>query len=173
MADVRFEDVESTVEAEVALVVSEGFPDLINAKIKVLYDTKKRVTGDKIVLGRMMKSNDLLRHMTYEESKSDEGFDYFLFLDKMAYRNIDPADRVRLVRHELQHCDVDFETEKNPYGLRTHEIEDFYEEVAKNATEPEWRDRVALVAESLYDEEAEREKDSKKAKRNSPAEFAE
>jgi predicted metallopeptidase len=78
--------------------------------------------------------------------------DYILYLDKLVFEHISELDKVRVIRHELQHCDVDFE-KKAPYGIRDHEITDFFEEIQKNADDPRWCERVDTIAESLYDKE--------------------
>ena len=40
-------------------VRSKDFPELVNAKIKVLFDLKKRKSGGQVVLARIIKTNVL------------------------------------------------------------------------------------------------------------------
>ena len=149
----RFEDASKETVDLVNVVRKEIFPELASANIKVLYDIKKRMSGGKMVLGRMQKTNDLLRHLTIEDAKDEEGFDYILYLCKAVYDNVDEGDRVRLIRHELQHCDVDLDSNTNPYKLRGHEISDFYDEIEYNKNDPRWAERCVAVAESIYEED--------------------
>jgi hypothetical protein len=105
-----------------------------------------------------MKANDLTRFLTIDESGSTEGFDYFIFIDKKVFEIMSDIDKVRLIRHELRHTLVDVENEKDPFKLRPHEVEDFFEEIDLNASDPRWAERVATMAEALYDQEKEDKK---------------
>jgi predicted metallopeptidase len=149
----RFEDVTQEVDDFVKKVRKEYFGELASANIKVLYDTKKRTSGGKIVLGRMQKTNDLLRHLTVDDANDTEGYDYIMYLCKAAFDNVDDEDKVRLIRHELQHCDVDMDANSNPYKLRGHELEDFYDEIELNRDDARWAERCVDVALSMYDME--------------------
>jgi predicted metallopeptidase len=149
----RYEDVPQDVIDILLEVRREYFPELRNAKIKVLFDTKKRSSGGKLTLGRMQKTNDLLRHLTTGEAEDEEGYDYIMYLDKAAFTNITRDDKIRLVRHELRHCHFDLEANSNPYKLVGHSVEDFYEEIELNQDEPRWGERVVAVAESVYNQD--------------------
>lgn len=149
----RFEDASDHVVELMNKIIEGSFPELRSAKIKVLYDTKKRKSGGKLVLGRMQKTNDLLRHLTVEEANDTEGYDYILYLDKACFENVEEIDKVRLIRHELCHCLVDMESVTTPYKLQDHEISDFYSEIEFNSTDPKWGERCAAIAESVYEAE--------------------
>ena len=149
----RFEDVTENVMELVNEVRKEVFSELRSAKIKVLYDTKKRLGGGKMVLGRMQRTNDLLKHLTVEESGDEEGYDYILYLDKAVFENVEKPDQVRLIRHELQHCVVDLDANTNPYKIRGHEISDFYDEIEYNKEDPRWAERCVEVGLSVYGED--------------------
>lgn len=148
MANIRFQDATSDVVQLVQIVVAEHFNDLINIKIKVLFDLKKRKSGDKYVLARIQKSNDLLRLLTIDENGADEGADYFLFLDLMVFGQVNEDDRKRIIRHELRHCFVD--AESGECKILPHEIEDFYAEVELNQDDLRWRERVGECAKVWY-----------------------
>ena len=148
----RFEDVTEDVLNLVGYVRKEWFPELVNAKMKILFDLKKRSSGGKLVLGRMQKTNDLLRHLTTEESDSDEGYDYIMYLDKLIYNNIEEDDKIRLIRHECRHCFMNIEA-NNPYSIIGHDIEDFQEEIILNAENISWASRCATIGMSLYDQD--------------------
>jgi len=149
----RFEDVTENVNMLVRNVKDRWFPELANAKIKVLFDLKKRTSGGRMVLGRIQKTNDLLRHLTTEESDSEEGFDYLMYLDKIVFENIEDEDRIRLVRHELRHTLYDPEARGTPYKIQGHDIEDFEEEIRLNAEDMGWANRCATIGLSLYEQE--------------------
>jgi len=94
----------------------------------------------------MQKTNDLLRHLSDDE-------DYILYIDKVTWDNIEKEDRVRLIRHELSHTDVDIDSNTNPYKIRGHELEDFYDEIEYNREDPRWAERCAEIALSIYERE--------------------
>ena len=128
------------------------FPELVNAKIKLLFDTKIRKKGGQIVLGRIQKSNDLIRKLTVTEARGNEGYDYVITLDKKAFDNVGHDDRVRIIRHELRHTHVDSEAKK-PYKLVDHDITDFVQEVSLNNDDPGWARRVSTLTSDIYEQE--------------------
>lgn len=160
----RYEEVNEEVMSVLKEVKSEYFPELKNAKIKVLFDIKKRKAGGMVILARIMKTNDLLRHLTIDEADAMEGYDYIIALDKTCWESIIRDDKIRIVRHELRHACFDIESEDNPYKLQDHSISDFYEEVEYNNDDPRWRERLATVVEDIYEQKKEARQDGKKKK---------
>ncbi len=162
----RYEEVTEDVWHMFRGVKANHFPELKNAKIILLFDLKKRRSGGRVVLGRIMKTNDLLRHLTKDEAEAIEGYDYIITLDKVGWDTITENDRTRILRHELRHTYFDVESESNPYKLLDHSITDFYEEVELNKDDPRWRERVATVVADIYEQQAEERKaKGRKAKR--------
>jgi hypothetical protein len=162
----RFEDVSDRVLEMLKEVRVRHFPELKNAKIKVLFDLKKRKSGGRIVLGRIMKTNDLIRHLTKNEVEVMEGYDYIITLDKTCWDHIPDEDRTRILRHELRHTCFDIEAENDPYKLLSHSVSDFYEEVEINQNDPRWRERVGTLTEDIYDQEKEARVAKKKKGKN-------
>ena len=154
----RFEPATDEAKSLLKEVQAEHFPELLNANILLLFDTKKRVSGGKVVLGRIQKTNDLLRHLTIEEARDDDGFDYIIYLDKVAFDNIVKEDRIRLIRHELKHILYDPDNEVNPYKIQPHDIEDFIDEIKLNVDDPGWAQRVAELTASIYEQIRDQEK---------------
>ena len=140
---IRYEEAADEVRHLLDEVQTKHFPELKNAKIIVLFDLKKRSSGGRVVLGRIMKTNDLLRHLTKDDSVAIEGVDYIITLDKQGWDAIGTDDRTRVIRHELRHTYYDIESEDNPYKLVDHSITDFYEEVELNKDDPKWLQRWA------------------------------
>ena len=153
----RFEEVDENVNDLLHEVRAEFFPELRQAKIKCLYDLKKRMSCGKIVLARIMKANDLIKCLTATDGNE---LDYIIMIDKVAWENVERADRIKLLRHELRHSDYDPETEKNPYKLRDHDIEDFIVEVELNSEDPRWATRVTALVETIYEQRKDDENDS-------------
>ncbi len=161
----RYEEVTEDATKLLDEVLTKHFAELRNAKIIMLFDVKKRTSGGRVVLGRIMKTNDLLRHLTKNEAEAIEGYDYIVTLDKQAWDAIGHEDRVRLLRHELRHTYYDIESEANPYRLIDHSITDFYEEVELNKDDPRWRERVATVVADIYEQQKEDRKQERNKKR--------
>ena len=147
----RFEEAPDEVYEVMRDVREEHFPELAGCNIKVVFDLKKRLKDGKIVLGSLQKPNELVRFFTIDEAGSDEGYDYVMRVDKKAWTEIMTSDdKKRLVRHELRHTDVDFDS-NNAYKLRGHSIEDFHSEVVLNQDDPRWADRVGQATFSSYE----------------------
>jgi hypothetical protein len=161
----RYEEVTDDASRLLDEVQAKHFPELKNAKIILLFDLKKRTSGGRVVLGRIMKTNDLLRHLTKDEAGAMEGYDYIVTLDKQGWDAIGYEDRVRVLRHELRHTFYDIESEDNPYKLIDHSITDFYEEVELNKDDPKWRERVATVVADIYEQQKEEMKGKNKKKK--------
>jgi hypothetical protein len=140
-------------------IIDKHFPELREATIKILFDTKKKVNGGKIVLGQMSKANDLVRRLT--DNLADEGCDYIMFLDQIAFENIPVDDKVRLVRHELRHCQVHDTDVKRVFNLAPHDIEDFRVEVELNKDNVGWAENAVTLVSDIYDQMAEAEKEKK------------
>lgn len=157
----RFEDVEGQYYNMLENIISEHFPELASAHIKLLYDTKFSKGGGKFRIAYIKTSNELIRFFS-SDNEAVRGVDYIIFIQKQTFQNITDEDRIRILRHELRHTHVNFDSESNPYRVRPHEIEDFYDEVRINESEGElnWRERVGAIGLSLM----EREKEAKKGK---------
>jgi hypothetical protein len=151
----RYEEATPMVLNMLKDLKTKDFKELKNAKIKVLFDLKKRKSGGRIVLGRIMKTNDLIRLLTKDEIEVIEGYDYIITLDKKCWDSIPDEDRTRILRHELRHAYFDIESETDPYKLVSHSISDFYEEVEANQAYPRWRERVGTLTEDMYEQEKE------------------
>jgi hypothetical protein len=157
----RYAEVTADVNRILDEVQTKYFPELRNAKIIMLFDLKKRTSGGRVVLGRIMKTNDLLRHLTKDDSIAIDGVDYIVTLDRQGWDAIQDEDRIRVLRHELRHTYYDIESEDNPYKLIDHSITDFYEEVDLNKDDPRWRERVATLVSDIYEQQKEDQKQNK------------
>jgi hypothetical protein len=150
----RFTDVDTDTKKMINEIISKDFSHLTQAKIKMIFDQKKRKTGGRYQLGKMQKSNDLIRYLTSREAMDPEGFDYLMFIDENVFEALDQSDKVRLVRHLLQYADIDFEAEK-PYKIRKEEVITWYDELEFNKDDPKWFERLEVIAESIYNQDNE------------------
>lgn len=153
----RYEDAGETEYALMQELREKHFDVTKNAWIKILFSCRKQTLGGKLVLGKVRKSDELLRHLTQIEAESVRGFDFIIFLDKKCwFEAASEADRIRIMRHELRHMLYN-STWKDSYRLASHDIEDFVAEVELNRDDPAWSKRLAESTLSLYEEEKERE----------------
>lgn len=148
----KYEDVPNDIIELFKKVKDEHFPDLVNAKILILSCNKKQKSKGNIVLGKIFKPNELVKFLT-KDQEPDEGYDYVMVLDKYLIDACDEEDLIRVLRHEMHHIFVDLESENNPYKLQGHSYEDFIEEVELNKEDPRWKERVALIVDTCYENE--------------------
>ena len=147
----RYEETGNEVGKLFLSVQKKYFPELNNVNFELVFDTKKRIKNGKFVFAQIKKADDLIQYF------STHDVDYVIFLDKNIWDAISEEDKIRIVRHELRHVFIDARTEDVKYKIRPHDFEDFRAEVILNKDDPDWAERVALVAESLYDKDKEEE----------------
>lgn len=155
---IRFEETPNEVRDLADEIIAEFMPELRNVKIMYLFDLKKRRSGGLVILARCQKANDLLKYLTISDSGEDEGFDYFIYLDKLIWSSIEKPDKIKLLRHELRHIWVDPDS-RNPYKLCDHDVSDFHEEIVLNVDDPRWGERLATLAEDLYSQQEDMEEE--------------
>ncbi len=148
----RYEPVPEQVVTLVDDVKDKEFPELDGAMFMSIFDMKKKAVGGRIVIARIKKMNDELKFF----AMNDVGitYDYAIFIDKAVWDVLDERDKERVIFHELNHCEVDFD-KKVPYGIKDHEIQGFYSEADYNADDNRWSERVSVIAQSVHDPEAE------------------
>lgn len=132
-------------------IKKEYFPQLVNCKIKILMDSKKKMNKGSFVFGRIKSTNELERYLT-SSNLDYEGSDFIMFLDSNLFDNITNEDKIRIIRHELRHIFFDSEA-KNPYKIIDHDINDFKIEVELNREDPDWDLRVASIADAIYNKD--------------------
>lgn len=141
--------------------IKQWFPALEPAIVQILFDTKKRMKGNKLILGQIRRANDLIRRLT--DDICEEGCDYIMFLDRVVFENISKQDKMRLVRHELRHCKVEGTPEKPKYKVVPHDIEDFEIEIELNKDNVGWAREAAQMALEIYAQMADDKKDKENA----------
>ncbi len=149
----RFEAATDDVVKKVKNVIDDKFRNLEGCEFEIVMDTKKRKSGGKHVLVKLVKASPLLKHLTTDDIRV-EGIDYILYIDKTVYREMCDADQTRIISHALYHADVDFDKDV-PYAVRTPTVQTFYEEIADNTDDPRWMERLELMAEGIYERSEE------------------
>lgn len=131
-------------------VKNEYFPELLNADFFLVFRDNKSSSKGNVVIASIKKPDKLLKFKTEDEVEG--GYDYVIVIDGNIYNELSEEDKIRIFRHQLRHCDVDNEKD-DPYRLKDHDVEDFYEEIELNKDDPRWKERVNTIAESVYDKE--------------------
>lgn len=145
----RYHEVDENTQSLFENIKDEYFPELVNCYVKPLFDTKGKKSKKSYKFGWIKKANEIIRYLTSAEVDREEGYDFIIYLDYNIWVNIDEADKTRILRHELRHIGYDPES-NNPFYEREHDIEDFVQEIQLNSEEPNWKERVGQVADSIY-----------------------
>jgi hypothetical protein len=147
----RYEPVTTDVEDVLRSVRNQWFPELGDAKILCIFDTKKKQSQGKLVLADIKKPSEFEKFLTMDDTTGDT-YDYIMRIDMKAWSLATSNDQTRLIRHELRHTFVDNDA-KEPYKTRGHSIEDFYSEIRLNEDNPRWSEELAGKVHSAYEEE--------------------
>jgi len=160
MDETRYANAGEEEYAILTEVRNKWFDHLQEARIRILFDLKKRQSGKKLVLARIYKTNDLIKHLTLSEKETD-GTDLIIFLDKVCWDAIQRPEKIRIMRHELRHVEVEL-GKKQPFVIVGHDIEDFVAEVKENQDDVDWRRSVVELTSEIYQQKEEEEKEAKK-----------
>lgn len=158
----RYEPATVDMEKLLSNIRATYFPSLWEARVLLLFDTKKNTRGGKVVLAKIQKTNDLVRLLTQDESEPFNGYDFIITVDKKCWESTGEEDHIRILRHELRHVFYDIESDSDPFKIIGHDFEDFQEEVRINAEDPNWAIRCATLTSDLYEQEKELAKEGKK-----------
>jgi len=151
----RYEDASENLVKIYLKVAEERFPNTCaNLNIKLMFDTKKRVSKGKLRLASIEIANDKIKYFTKHEVEVG-GYDYVLTVDRKAWELANEKDRIRLISHELRHVFVD---ENDKKKLLPHDIEDFVAEVKLNEDDPDWGFKLAILVSDVYEQEKELKK---------------
>jgi hypothetical protein len=129
-------------------VIQENFPFMANAATKLIFDTKKRQKNKRTVLASCKLARDMEKFLTKDEV--EYGYDYFIFVDKTVWGCASEEDRYRLMRHECRHMTTN---DQGDFALAPHDVEDFAVEMELNQDNPMWAINLALIADSVYEQE--------------------
>lgn len=153
----RYEDSDDSLVEVFLNVMEEHFPQLQYLKLKLIYDLKQRISKGRLVLASIETASPKIKYLSKDNIAID-GYDLLLIADQKAWEVASIDQRVKLVRHELRHVQID---EKGGVKIVGHEIEDFHVEVKLNQDNPEWRMQLATLTHDMYEQEKLMLKESK------------
>jgi hypothetical protein len=154
---IRFTDVDDSVVEVFLVVLEERFPNLAQLKIKLIFDTKRRVKDGEIVLASAELASEKIKFFSKDDVAID-GYDVVIIFDQKAWELSNSVDRKRVVSHELRHIFID---EQDKIKLTPHDVSDFRMEQKINADDPDWKFKLATLVNDVYEQEKEMTKQSK------------
>lgn len=157
----RFTDVNDSVVETFLEVLDKRFPSLIQLKIKLLFDLKRRIKQGKIVLASTELASEKIKFFS-KDKVAVEGYDVVIILDMKAWELANEENRKRIMSHELRHVFID---EKGKVKLLPHDIADFRAEQALNKDDPDWAFKLSTIVNDIYEQEKEMAKQSKQMKK--------
>ena len=145
----RYEDSDDELTEVFLNVMEEHFPQLQYLKFKLIYDLKQRVSKGCLILASIETASPKIKYLSKDKIAID-GYDLLLIVDLKAWEVATADQRVKVIRHEMRHVQID---EKSGVKLVGHEIEDFHIEVKLNVDNPEWRMQLATLTRDMYEQE--------------------
>lgn len=150
MSGSHFVKASEKIDGLLRKVISEEFVSLSGSLIHVICSTKKRMKGGKLTLATIQKPSALMKYL-FGDSEGE--LDYIIIMDELC-ETLSDRDIERILYHELMHTEIDTDSE-NPYKLRGHEIEGFYDEVKYNEDDLKWSERIAATFISMREKDEE------------------
>ena len=154
---IRFTDVDDSVVEVFLSILEERYPSLSQLKIKLIFDTKRRVKDGEIVLASAELASEKIKFFS-KDDVAIEGYDVVIIFDQKAWELSNAADRKRIMSHELRHVFID---EQDKVKLMPHDISDFRMEQKLNVDDPDWKFKLATLVNDIYEQEKEMTKQSK------------
>lgn len=154
----RFTDVDDGVVEVFLDTLEERFQSLIQLKIKLIFDTKKRIAKGKICLATVELANDKIKYFSKDDIAT-EGYDVVIIFDRKAWELSDKVNRKRIMSHELRHILIN---EKDEVKLIPHDVSDFAIEQKLNKDDPDWGIKLTALVSDVYEQEREISKHQKK-----------
>lgn len=153
----RFIDINESVVETFIDVMESRFPNLAQLKIKLIFDTKRRVKQGEIVLASTEIASEKIKFFS-KDNLAVEGYDIVIIFDMKAWELSPESNRKRIMSHELRHVFLD---EKGKVKLMPHDISDFRAEQKLNEDDPDWAFTLSILVNDIYEQEKEMAKQSK------------
>jgi hypothetical protein len=158
----RFTEINDNVVETFIKIMETRFPYLSQLKIKLIFDTKRRIKEGKIVLAATELASEKIKYFS-KDDVAIEGYDVVIIFDMKAWELANSADRERIMSHELRHIFID---DKDKIKLLPHDVSDFRAEMQLNVEDPDWAFRLATLTNDIYEQEKEMARQSKSLKEN-------
>jgi len=154
---VRFVEADESVVEIYMKAIEQRFTSLAQFKIKLIFDTKRRITQGKIALASVELASDKIKFFS-KDKIAIGGYDVIVIFDMKGWELSDEKNRMRLMSHELRHIFID---EKGKIKIIPHDISDFREEQRLNIDDPDWGFKLSTLVNDIYEQEKEMVKPKK------------
>ena len=153
----RYEEADEQLTEIFLNVMEEHFPQLQFLKFKLIFDLKRRINKGKMVLASIETASPKIKFLSRDKIAID-GYDLLLIIDLKAWEVSSDDRKVKIIRHELRHVQLD---DKGDVMLVGHDIEDFHVEIKLNQDDSQWRMEIATLANDMYEQEKLMRKEKK------------
>jgi hypothetical protein len=152
----RYYEADQSVYELMETVVYDRFPNLRQASIKILMDSRAKIDKlqRRMVFASIKMANEVERFLS-KDGHNIEGHDYLMFINDLVWELADTKDKTRIISHELRHC---FLNDKGDYKVIRHDIEDFHAEIELNKDDPMWGQALSTIAMAKHEQQKEEEK---------------
>ena len=157
----RFTEVDEGLVEIFFSTMEERFPSLIQLKIKLIYDTRRRVKQGEIILASAELASEKIKFFSKDNVALD-GYDVVIIFDQKAWELSTTENKKRIMSHELRHVFID---EQGKVKLLPHDISDFRIEQKLNNDDPDWKFKLATLVNDIYEQEKEIIKQNKQLKK--------
>lgn len=157
----RFTEADDSVVEVFLNTMEERFPNLVQLKIKLIFDLKRRIKQGKICLATTELANEKIKFFS-KDDVAVEGYDVVIIIDQKAWQLANADNRKRLMSHELRHIFIE---EDGKVKLLPHDVSDFRAEQKLNEDDPDWGYKLCTLVNDIYEQEKEMEKQSKQLKK--------
>lgn len=124
-------------------LIKKEFKHLKGFKFLLLFDTKL-----KLIAQVHIYSKPLIWYL--KESNLQYNNEHFIIIiDRLLWQNIDQKDKIRILRHELNHCNR-LNSTKIPC-IKHHDFAGFYSDILDNLDDSKWQLRLSNKMRKLYD----------------------
>jgi hypothetical protein len=151
---------DSSVYQEYLSLIERVFPELSAYSFGLLFRSKVKKSRGNVILAEICSPNKLMSY--YAKNKDGNPYDFIMIVDEMVWACAKPADRTRLIRHELRHVFID---EKGNPKLIGHDFADFYAEVELNKDDPTWAAKLVEVTLAGYNQVKDGQQDPRVARK--------
>lgn len=112
MKEIRFTEVTDEVVQVFFNVIEKYFPSYQNLSIKLIFDTKKRISKGKLTLASIEIPGVKTKYFQITNDLPT-GYDYILILDQLAWETATSEEKENIMRHELSHIYIDIDDDSN------------------------------------------------------------
>lgn len=135
-------------------LIDEHHRHLLDTRVEFVFRDKASKSKGKVTLGKARKVSGLNAFLSRrtEDGEDTDGADFFVIeLAQDEWDDMPPSKRRALIDHELCHCTIEYDEEKDvvTLGIRAHDVEEFTEIIERHGL---WKDDLADFAKATKEQ---------------------